>query len=72
MSDFLEPGNVCGQNILRIVSQGNAIVAELHRLADIIPPVFRLETKQDQANRYDEILLDFVRILANVLFINNK
>lgn len=58
MSDFLEPGNVCGQNLLRIVSQGNAVVAELHRLADMIPMVFRLETKQDQLN-YGELLPDF-------------
>ena len=58
MNDFLEAGNVCGQNILRIVSHGNAVIAELHRLADLIPTVFRLETKQDQTN-YGELIIDF-------------
>ncbi len=58
MSDFLEPGNVCGQNLLRIVSQGNAVIAELHRLADLVPAVFRLERKEDQL-AYGELLPDF-------------
>lgn len=58
MNDFLESNNVCGQNLLRIVSQGNAIIAELQRLAEMVPSVFRLETKQDQLN-YGDLITDF-------------
>ena len=58
MADFLAENNQCGQNILRLVSRGNAILAELLRLADFVPPVFRLETKADQM-RYGDILADF-------------
>ena len=58
MADFLAENNQCGQNILRLVSRGNAIIAELLRLADFIPPVFRLETRADQL-KYGEILADF-------------
>jgi len=42
MGDFLATNNVCGQNLLRLVSRGNAIIAELMRLKDYVPPVFRL------------------------------
>jgi WASH complex subunit strumpellin len=35
-------GNACGQNLLRLVARGNAIIAELMRLKDYIPPVYRL------------------------------
>lgn len=34
-------------NLLRLVSRGHAIIAEMNRLSDHIPPVFRLETKED-------------------------
>ena len=39
--DFLSEDNTCGQTILKLVSRGNAIIAELLRLSDFIPPVFR-------------------------------
>lgn len=42
MGDFLATNNICGQNLLRLVSRGNAIIAELMRLKDYVPPVFRL------------------------------
>ncbi|XP_050401033.2 WASH complex subunit 5 isoform X1 [Patella vulgata] len=58
MADFLAENNQCGQNILRLVSRGNAIIAELLRLADFIPTVFRLDNKYDQM-RYGEIIADF-------------
>lgn len=44
MGDFLATNNICGQNLLRLVSRGNAIIAELMRLKDYVPPVFRLVT----------------------------
>ncbi|KAK7873803.1 hypothetical protein R5R35_005787 [Gryllus longicercus] len=58
MAEFLADNNPCGQYILRLVSRGNAIIAELLRLKHYIPPVFRLETKQDQ-QKYGEIISDF-------------
>jgi hypothetical protein len=43
--DFFSESNLAGQNLLRLVSRGNAIIAELLRLSDNIPAVFRLEDK---------------------------
>ena len=56
--DFLAEENICGQTILKLVSRGNAIIAELLRLSAFVPPEFRLETKQDQV-KYEHILPDF-------------
>jgi hypothetical protein len=36
-------------NLLKLVSRGHAIIAELNRLSDHIPSVFKLETKEDVA-----------------------
>lgn len=56
--EFLAEDNVCGQTLLRLVSRGNAIIAELWRLSDFIPPVFRMETPEDR-EKYQFILPDF-------------
>ena len=56
MSDLLESN--CGQSLLRLVSRGNAIIAELLRLSEVVPNVFRLETKSDQS-KYGEVISDF-------------
>lgn len=37
--DFLSEENVCGQSLLKLVSRGSAILAELQRLSDNIPKV---------------------------------
>ncbi|KAG8184568.1 hypothetical protein JTE90_007684 [Oedothorax gibbosus] len=58
MVDFLAENNACGQNLLRLVSRGNAIIAELLRLSDVVPQVFRLELKSD-IQKYSEVLCDF-------------
>ena len=55
--DFLAEANVCGQTVLKLVSRGNAIIAELLRLSDFIPPVFRME-REDQ-EKYKNIIPDF-------------
>lgn len=52
--DFLAPTNHCGQTILKIVSRGSAIIAELLHLSNHIPPAFSLEEK-----RYENIVFDF-------------
>ena len=56
--DFLDEKNSCGQTILKLVSRGNAIIAELLRLSDFVPPIVKLETKADH-DRYALILPDF-------------
>lgn len=56
--EFLAENNTCGQVLLHLVSRGNAIIAELLRLKDYIPPVFKLDKKQDQ-QKYGEIISDF-------------
>lgn len=58
MLDFLAENNLCGQAILRIVSCGNAIIAEVLRLSEFIPPVFLLKDRADQ-QRYGDIIFDF-------------
>lgn len=40
--EFLSEENVCGQNLLKLVSRGSAILAELQRLSDYIPKVIKL------------------------------
>ena len=57
--DFLAENNLCGQSILKLVSRGNAIVAELLRLSDFIPSIFKLEYKEEK-DKYSFILPDFV------------
>uniref|UniRef100_A0A1B0GJP1 WASH complex subunit 5 n=2 Tax=Lutzomyia longipalpis TaxID=7200 RepID=A0A1B0GJP1_LUTLO len=58
MAEFLAENNICGRNLLQIVALGNAIIAELLRLKDYIPDVFKLNTKEEQT-KYAEIILDF-------------
>lgn len=58
MADFLAEDNSCGQILLKLVSRGNAIIAELLRLSDYVPVVFKLETKEDK-ERYGDIIIDF-------------
>lgn len=53
--DFLAENNHCGQTILRLVARGNAIIAELLRLSDFIPQVF----KSPEQTKYNELVSDF-------------
>lgn len=41
MPEFLAENNICGQSILQLVSRGNAIIAEILRLKDYIPTIFK-------------------------------
>lgn len=61
--DLLAENNVCGQAVLRLVARGNSIIAELMRLADYVPQVFRLETRAEQ-QKYGDIILDFTYFKA--------
>ena len=58
MVDFLAENNPCGQTILRLVSRGNAIIAELLRLSDFVPTTFRQEGKPEH-HKYGQLLFDF-------------
>ncbi|XP_064546230.1 WASH complex subunit homolog 5 [Drosophila montana] len=58
MSEFLSENNACGQNLLNIVSVGNSIIAEILRLKEYVPGIYRLETAADR-QKYGEIILDF-------------
>ena len=67
MADFLAENNLCGQTVLRLVSRGNAIIAELLRLADFVPPVFKGESKLDTA-KYADLISDFSYFNSAELF----
>jgi len=41
MAEFLDENNACGQNLLNIVSVGNSIIAEILRLKDYVPAIYR-------------------------------
>ncbi|ALC43183.1 CG12272 [Drosophila busckii] len=58
MSEFLSENNACGQNLLNIVSVGNSIIAEILRLKNYVPSLYRLETTADR-KKYADIILDF-------------
>lgn len=64
--DFTSSTNHCGQTILRLVSHGNAIIAEILRLGQHIPEVFYLK---DQ--KYKDIIFDF-RYMNNEDSMNMK
>jgi WASH complex subunit strumpellin len=55
--DFLDSRNQCGQTLLRLVSRANAIIAELLRLSDYIPPLFKVT--HEERSKYGMIILDF-------------
>jgi WASH complex subunit strumpellin len=57
--DFLAEENPAGQTLLRLVSRGNAIIAELLRLSDHIPAAFRLDNKDTNWKKYTDIIFDF-------------
>lgn len=59
MSDFFDDlTNLWSTNLLGIVSNGNSIIAELNRLAEMIPNVFKLQNKQDQL-KFGDLICDF-------------
>ena len=70
MADFLAENNICGQTILRLVSRGNAIIAELLRLADFIPSAYKAENKLEVA-KYGELMSDF-SYFKNTDYFENK
>jgi len=45
-------------HLLAIVSNGNSIIAEMCRLSEMVPNVFKLNSKQDQL-KYGELICDF-------------
>jgi WASH complex subunit strumpellin len=58
--DFLAENNSCGQTLLRMVAKGNATIAELLRLKDVVPTVYsRVQSRADRAKYGDLIQTDF-------------
>ena len=55
----MDRGSDACHNLLRLVSRGSAIIAELLRLSDMVPSVFRLESKVDSGGKYGSIIYDF-------------
>ncbi|EGC36216.1 hypothetical protein DICPUDRAFT_151370 [Dictyostelium purpureum] len=70
VKEFLGENSQAGQNLLRLVSRGNAIISEILRLSQHIPSVFKLEDR-NEARRYQDILLDF-KYLSNPDFYESK
>ena len=69
--DFLAEGNTGGQTLLRLVSRGNAILAELLRLSRNIPPIFKqsFEGKENREYllKYGDIMFDFKYLKSSEL-----
>ena len=49
--DFTAEDNLAGQTLLRLVSRGSAIIAELLRLSDHVPQVFSPRSEKQQVRR---------------------
>lgn len=58
MKVFMAEDNLCAQNLLKLVSHGNAIVAEILRLKDHKPIIYQLDTKE-LLQKYQDVILDF-------------
>ena len=74
--DFLADTCAAGQTLVRLVSRGNAILAELLRLSQNIPPVFKLSANPKENTgapmaKYTNILFDF-RYLKNTDLFEEK
>nr|CCA20608.1 PREDICTED: hypothetical protein [Albugo laibachii Nc14] len=59
--EFLAEENDCGQTLLRLVSRGNAIIAELMRLSNNVPGIFlgSSHVEDPEQKKYLDILFDF-------------
>ena len=54
--DFLAENNACGQTLLRLVAKGNATLAELLRLKDVIPAAYGKSPPRADAAKYGELI----------------
>ncbi len=71
MVDFLAENNICGQTILRLVSRGNAILAELLRLSDFIPIFFKPDAAtRPEYQKYVDLICDFSYFKSSEYFEN--
>ena len=64
--DFLDPDNLCGQNLLRLTARGSSIVAELLRLSTNIPDSLLgpEKTRDPEQLKYNPVLFDFQYLRA--------
>ena len=70
--DFLADTCVAGQTLLRLVSRGNAIVAELLRLSDNVPAVFTPVTDKKERARMDPEALRYQKIMFDFQYLNSS
>eukprot|EP01100_Stratorugosa_tubuloviscum_P013540 TRINITY_DN682_c0_g1_i1.p1 TRINITY_DN682_c0_g1~~TRINITY_DN682_c0_g1_i1.p1 ORF type:complete len:1155 (-),score=441.79 TRINITY_DN682_c0_g1_i1:57-3521(-) len=68
---FLVEENIAGNTLLKLVSRGSAIIAELLRLSEHIPNAFKPNAKDQQTKKYANILFDF-NYLRTVEYQENK
>lgn len=52
--DFLDPNNDCGQALLKLAANGQAIMAELLRLSNHIPDVFLFDSSNKEKKKDDK------------------
>jgi WASH complex subunit strumpellin len=66
VEDFLDPDNLCGQNLLRLTARGSSIVAELLRLSTNIPDSLLgpEKTRDPEQLKYNPVLFDFQYLRA--------
>jgi hypothetical protein len=61
MGDFLHEDNLCGQTILALVSRGNSVLAEMLRLATMVPDalISGKRSRDPQQRKYADVLFSF-------------
>lgn len=57
-NNFLDADNLAGQTLLRLVSRGNAVLAELLRLSQHVPDAFK-EPALRERSTYNSVVFDF-------------
>eukprot|EP00405_Crypthecodinium_cohnii_P027702 CAMPEP_0206508780 /NCGR_PEP_ID=MMETSP0324_2-20121206/58540_1 /ASSEMBLY_ACC=CAM_ASM_000836 /TAXON_ID=2866 /ORGANISM="Crypthecodinium cohnii, Strain Seligo" /LENGTH=1223 /DNA_ID=CAMNT_0053999717 /DNA_START=13 /DNA_END=3684 /DNA_ORIENTATION=+ len=57
MSSLLDDGDECGRRLIRLLSRGHAVTAELQRVADALPNAF--QASGEQSKQYVDVLPDF-------------
>eukprot|EP01094_Clydonella_sp_ATCC50884_P026383 TRINITY_DN7212_c0_g1_i1.p1 TRINITY_DN7212_c0_g1~~TRINITY_DN7212_c0_g1_i1.p1 ORF type:complete len:1153 (+),score=449.83 TRINITY_DN7212_c0_g1_i1:73-3531(+) len=69
--DFLADTCVAGQTLLRLVSRGNAIIAELLRLSGNVPEVFTPMNPKEKPNKRNAHLFRYQRVLFDFQYLNS-
>lgn len=57
--DFLAENNHCGQTLLKLIARGNSTIAELLRLKDVVPSVYKNPSRFEQQKYGELVTLEF-------------